>query len=111
MSDFTVEIHTQEGNIYPVQVAPDTQVEELFHDIIDYLNLPRRDAEGETISWSLYNKETGRVLQEGRSVEECGVRDGHQLKLQRKTVAGCRLSVSVPALLKDHSGSIYDYRT
>jgi hypothetical protein len=91
MSDFTVEIHTQEGNIYPVQVAPDTQVEELFHDIIDYLSLPRRDAEGETISWSLYNKETGKVLQEGRTVEECGVRDGHQLKLQRKTVAGIAL--------------------
>jgi len=111
MSDFTVEIHTQEGNIYPVQVAPDTQVEELFHDIIDYLNLPRRDAEGETISWSLYNKETGRVLQEGRTVEECGVRDGHQLKLQRKTVAGSGLFAAAPGLLGNHSGWIYDYRT
>jgi hypothetical protein len=86
--DFNLNIHTQEGNTYPVRVAPDTRVEELSLEIVDHLALPRNDAEGQPISWSLDHKETGKPLKEGLTMEECGVANGHNLFLRRKTVAG-----------------------
>lgn len=88
MSDYNIQIHTMEGNTQSVQVAPDTSVEELFQDVIDFLQLPRRDAEGQPISWSLFDKDIGQDLQQGLSVEESGVREGHHLHLRRATVAG-----------------------
>jgi len=87
MSDLNLHIHTQEGNTYPVQVAPDTKVDELFEDIIDHLHLPTIDVAGNPIEWRMHDKRIARNLQKGMTVEACGVQEGDHLYLDRDLVA------------------------
>ena len=46
------------------------------------------DAENNSISWRLDNKDSGRTLVGDKTLEENGVLNGHRLTLIRSTVAG-----------------------
>jgi hypothetical protein len=88
MADIKVSVVTIGGEKHDVEVPPDIKAEDFIKELISALKLPITDAEGHTISWRLDNKDTGRTLDAGRTIDENGVREGHQLMLIRATTAG-----------------------
>lgn len=88
MADIKVNVVTIGGEKHEVEVPPDIRAEDFIKELITALKLPITDAEGHTISWRLDNKDTGRTLDAARTIEENGVREGHQLMLIRATTAG-----------------------
>jgi len=88
MADIKVNVVTIGGEKHEVEVPPDIRAEDFIKELITVLKLPLTDAEGHTISWRLDNKDTGRTLDASRTIEENGVREGHQLMLIRATTAG-----------------------
>jgi hypothetical protein len=88
MAEIKVTVVTLGGEKHEVEVPPDIRAEDFIKELIAALKLPMTDAEGHAISWRLDNKDTGRTLEVGRTIDENGVREGHQLMLIRATTAG-----------------------
>jgi len=84
-----VSVITLAGETHEVEVPPDIRAEDFVKELISELKLPMTDAEGHSISWRIDNKDTGRTLEGGRSMDENSVKDGHRLMLIRATTAGC----------------------
>ena len=88
-NEIKVSVITLAGETHEVEVPPDIRAEDFIKELISVLKLPVTDAEGHSISWRIDNKDTGRTLEGGRTMDENGVKDGHRLVLIRETVAGC----------------------
>jgi hypothetical protein len=88
MPDIKVHVHTQGGDTHPVQSPPDIKAEEFITQLIEELNLPKVDPEGHPIAWSIDDKDTGKTLEEEKTLEDAGVRTGHHLYLRRQVTAG-----------------------
>ncbi|MGA7410197.1 MAG: EsaB/YukD family protein [Bryobacteraceae bacterium] len=87
-SDMTLEVFTQGGDNHKVEAPSDMSGEEFMRGLINGLRLPTTDAEGRPINWRIDNKDTGRPIEQTRTLDENGVRDGHRLSVIRSTVAG-----------------------
>jgi hypothetical protein len=88
MQEMNLEVFTQGGDNHKVEAPPDMSGEEFLRGLINGLRLPTTDAEGRPINWRIDNKDTGRAIDQARTLAENGVCDGHRLSMIRSTVAG-----------------------
>jgi len=86
--DIKVQVHTPGGEIETIEAPSDIKAGELIRELTSALNLPREDADGHQISWTIDNKDTGKTLKDESTLEECGVRAGHHLAMRRNVTAG-----------------------
>ena len=88
MSDIKIHVHTQGGDTHAVQAPSDIKAEELVNQLVEELSLPKTDAEGHTVAWIIDDKDTGKTLEEEKSLQDSGVLGGHHLYLRRQVTAG-----------------------
>jgi hypothetical protein len=88
MEDIKVRVHTQGGDEHPIEAPPDIKVEDFIQELVSGLNLPKVDAEGHAVVWNIDDKSTGKTLKYEKTLEESGVRGGHDLYIRREVVAG-----------------------
>ena len=89
-TDLKVQILTQDGESHSIEVPADMRISDILADIIDGLNLPTSDANGNRIVYVLTHKEMGRDLDEPRSLADSGVQTDNHLVLRRTVTAGSR---------------------
>ena len=87
-TEIKVTVVTLGGEKHDVEVPLDIRAEDFTKELIAALKQPVTDAEGHPIVWRIDDKDTGRTLEGGKTMEENGVKDGHQLILLRVTTAG-----------------------
>lgn len=90
MEDIKVRVHIPGGDEHPIEAPPDIKVEDFIQELVSGLNLAKVDAEGHPVSWSIDDKNTGKTLNYQKTLEESGVRGGHELYVRREVVAGSR---------------------
>lgn len=87
--EIKVKIITLGGDEYEIETPVDILVGDVINELLPALRLPRIDAEGHPVTFRLDNKDTGKTLESGKTLEENEVREGHHLMLMRVTAAGC----------------------
>src|SRR5262249_28601774 len=75
MPDIRIHLHTQGGDVHPVEAPLDMRTAEFLQELIAGLDLPRVDAEGHQPSWTIDNKDPGKTLDLQSWLEENGVRE------------------------------------
>lgn len=88
MQEIKVKVATMGGDEREIETPLDLTAGEFVKELANELNLPVKDSEHRPIIWRLDDKDTGRTLDSGHTLDENGVRDGHRLSLIRATVAG-----------------------
>jgi len=91
--DVKVQVLTQDGESHSIEVPADMRIEDILKEIVDGLDLPTADANGNRIVYVLTHKEMSRDLDEGSSLGDSGVQTGNHLVLRRTVTAG---SVELP---------------
>jgi len=87
-ADIKVKVATMDGEKREIETPPDIKVDEFIKELAIALSLPVTDANNSPVVWRMDNKDTGRTLDNSKTLDENGVRDGHTLTLLRSTVAG-----------------------
>ena len=87
-AEIKVTVITIGGEKHEVEVPLDIRAEDFTKELIAALKLGVTDAEGHPISWRIDDKDTGRTLEGSKTMDENGVKEGHQLILLRNTTAG-----------------------
>jgi hypothetical protein len=82
MRDFTIHVETENSARQPVHAPSDMKTEEFLGELVEGLGLPGKDGNGHSLSYRLESRETGRVLDLQRTLEENGVRVGDTLLLR-----------------------------
>ena len=80
-------IHTQGGETHTEEISLTVTTEEFINDLVGRLQLPVTDPRGQKIIWRLVDKETGKALEQGKTLEENEVKDGHHFGLLPKVAA------------------------
>jgi len=88
MPDIRVHVITQAGDSHPIDAPPDIKTDDFVREVVEGLSLPKVDAEGHPVNWTLDDKDTGKTLEGQRTLAECGVVTGHHLHMRRKVIAG-----------------------
>jgi hypothetical protein len=86
--DIKVQVLTQDGESHSIEVPSDMRVSDILTEIIEGLNLPTSDANGNRVVYVLTHKEMGRDLVETSSLGDSGVETGNHLVLRRTVTAG-----------------------
>src|SRR5262245_13929780 len=74
-------VRTETGKSHPVEAPPEIKAQELIDELLKAFELPRIDAKGNRIQWTLVDKDTGRTVDPQKSLEQNGIRNGHILYL------------------------------
>jgi hypothetical protein len=85
-----LKITTQSGETHEIEAPLDLMASEFVEELRQALQLPATNADNRAIVWQLDNKNTGNRLDGEKTLEENGVRDGHELRLWRVVIAGGR---------------------
>ena len=88
MPEMKLTIYTQGGDAHDIEAPADILAGELVKDLSEQLHFPATDAEGNPVSWRLDNKDMGKTLDLGRTLEQNGVQTGHRMSLIRQVTAG-----------------------
>jgi len=88
MAEIRVNVHTPSGDSHPIDAPGDIKAEEFIREVVGGLNLPKVDAEGHPVNWTIDDKETGKTLDYQSTLEAAGVQNGHHLYMRRQVVAG-----------------------
>jgi|KBSMisStaDraftv2_1062788.scaffolds.fasta_scaffold06573_4 hypothetical protein len=88
MPDIKIHVHTQGGDTHAVQAPSDIKAEELISQLVEDLSLPKTDPEGHPVAWTIDDKDTGKTLEDEKTLEQSGVAAGHHLYLRRQVTAG-----------------------
>jgi hypothetical protein len=86
--DIRIHVITQMGDSHPIDTPQDIRIDDFIREVVEGLDLPRIDAEGRAVNWTLDNKDTGKTLDPQSTLGESGVREDHHLHLRRAVVAG-----------------------
>jgi hypothetical protein len=86
--DLRIHVSTQAGETHTIDSPPDIKVGDFLRELAEGLNLPKIDAEGQPINWTIDSKELGRPLDANKTLAECGINAGHHLYLRRNVIAG-----------------------
>jgi hypothetical protein len=70
------------------RISPTVEVKKIVSNIITKMQLPVTAPDGTPMSYSLDHKEGGRRLQEGQTLPDAGVQEGHHLIVYPEIVAG-----------------------
>ena len=87
-ADIRVHVITQAGDSHPIDTPADIKTEEFIKEVVLGLELPKVDAEGHTVNWTIDDKDTGKTLDAQSTLEACGVTSGHHLHMRRQVIAG-----------------------
>ena len=88
MADLKVKVHTPGGDSHPIEAPKDIKVEDFILEIVNGLNLPKVDADGHPVVWTVDDKNTGKSLDYQSTLEANGVDQGHDLYMRRQVTAG-----------------------
>lgn len=88
MPDMKLTIYTQGGDSHEIEAPGDIRGGDLVKELTEQLQLPTSDAEGHPVAWRLDDKETGKTVDLGTTLEQNGVQSGHHLNLIRAVTAG-----------------------
>jgi len=64
------------------------KTEEFIKEVVAGLDLPKIDAEGRPVNWTIDDKDTGKTLDQQRTLDAQGVSAGHHLHMRRQVIAG-----------------------
>jgi hypothetical protein len=87
-TDIRVHVITQAGDSHSIDTPPNIRTEDFVKEVVDGLDLPKIDAEGRPVNWTVDDKDLGKTLDAQRTLEECGVTAGHHLHMRRQVIAG-----------------------
>ena len=73
-----------------VEAPGDVPVERLIVLLVEKMNLPINSPDGQIMVYKLHHRRSSRQLLEEQTLEEAGVRDGDELRLQPEITAGSR---------------------
>ena len=87
-TDIRVHVITQAGDSHPIDAPPDIRTEDFVKEVVEGLDLPKIDAEGRPVNWTIDDKDTGKTLDAQSTLAQCGVTSGHHLHMRRQVIAG-----------------------
>jgi len=87
-TDIRVHVITQAGDSHPTDAPSDIRTEDFVKEVVDGLDLPKMDAEGRPVNWTIDDKDTGKTLDAQSTLAQCGVISGHHLHMRRQVIAG-----------------------
>jgi len=88
MQDIRVHVITPAGDSHPIDAPADIKTEEFIKEVVLGLDLPKVDAEGRPVNWTIDDKDTGKTLDQSRTLDAQGVNSGHHLHMRRQVIAG-----------------------
>jgi hypothetical protein len=88
MPDLRIRVHEPGGDAHPIEAPSDIKIEDLILELVNGLNLPKVDAEGHPVIWTIDDKNTGKSLDYQSTLEASGVQTGHDLFMRRQVTAG-----------------------
>jgi hypothetical protein len=88
MPDIRVHVITPAGDSHPIEAPADMKTEEFIKEVVVGLDLPKIDAEGRPVNWTIDDKDTGKTLDQQRTLDAQGVNSGHHLHMRRQVIAG-----------------------
>jgi hypothetical protein len=56
--------------------------------VVEKMNLPLNSPDGQIMSYKFHHKQSGRQLLDDQTLQQAGVRHGHDLRLQPEITAG-----------------------
>lgn len=71
-----------------VEAPDDVAIERLIILMVEKMNLPLASPDGQLMSYKLHHRRSARQLLEGQTLQEAGVVDGDELRLQPEITAG-----------------------
>lgn len=83
-----VKVRLQGGDEHEIETPLDIRTSEFIDELVAALKLPTTDADHAPIVWRIDDKDTGKTLEEGQTLQAGGVKEGHVLRLIRNVVAG-----------------------
>jgi len=89
MGLITVEVWDHTGSQkQEVELPEDAPVDRVIYALVDKLHLPRDGPDGAPLSYKFHHRNSGKQLQDSRTMAEAGVMNGHILVLQPEITAG-----------------------
>jgi len=76
------------SRINEVEAPGDVAVNRLLVVLIERMNLPLNSPDGQLMSYKLHHRRTGMQLLDNQTLEQAGVTDGDELRLQPEITAG-----------------------
>jgi uncharacterized ubiquitin-like protein YukD len=76
------------GKSQDVEAPSDVPVQRLLVILVERMSLPINSPDGQIMSYKLQHKRSGRQLLDKQSLDEAGVVDGDELRLQPEITAG-----------------------
>ena len=73
-----------------VEAPDDVSVGRIVVILVERMNLPLNSPDGQVMSYKLHHKRTGQQLLEAQTLQEAGVIDSDDLRLQPEITAGFR---------------------
>ena len=92
MADIRVHVHTPSGDSHPIDAPSDIKTEEFIREVVGGLNLPKVDADGHPVNWTIDDKDTGKTLDYQSTLGDSGVQNDHHLYIRRQVIAGIAMS-------------------
>ncbi len=71
-----------------VEAPSDVAINRLLVVLIERMNLPLNSPDGQLMSYKLHHRRTGSQLLDQQTLEQAGVTDGDELRLQPEITAG-----------------------
>lgn len=78
------------SRVNEVEAPDDVAVNRLLVVLIERLNLPLNSPDGQLMSYKLHHRRTSSQLLDNQTLEQAGVQNGDELRLQPEITAGRR---------------------
>ena len=79
------------SRITEVEAPDDVAINRLLVVLIERMNLPLNSPDGQLMSYKLHHRRSGSQLLDNQTLQQAGVADGDELRLQPEITAGARL--------------------
>ncbi len=71
-----------------VEVPSDIPIARILVLLVEKMSMPLNSPDGQLMSYKFHHKQSGQQLLENKTLEEVGVRDGDDLRIQPEITAG-----------------------
>ena len=73
-----------------VELPDDASVNRIVAVLIDKLNLPRNNPQGQPMSYKFHHKSSGKQIQDDETLRDAGVEEGDILRVVPEIIAGMK---------------------
>ena len=75
-----------------VEVPGDVPLHRILALLVEKMELPLNSPDGQIMSYKFHHRASGRQLLDGQTLDESGVREGDELRLQPEITAGLKVN-------------------